>query len=110
MNGVHDKLKPFKCEDCQASFTLEYTLDHHIKASVTSVVEFQGPEVNFSFMSPKLVRTYPHIVEKRGITITPLILRLISLKSPSQSIKIFVKLDFFTNVFTVWFVFVYSLH
>ena len=29
-------------------------------------------------MSPKLVRTEPHTVENRGITMTPLFLRLIS--------------------------------
>ena len=34
--------------------------------------------VNFSRMSPKLVQTYPHIVENWGITMAPLILRLIS--------------------------------
>ena len=28
--------------------------------------------VNFSHMSPKLVRTYPHIVENQGITMAPL--------------------------------------
>ena len=28
--------------------------------------------VNFSPMSPKLVRTEPHTVENRGITMTPL--------------------------------------
>ena len=34
--------------------------------------------VNFSRMSPKLVRTYPHIVENRRITMAPLFLRFIS--------------------------------
>ena len=63
--------------------------------------------VNVSRMSPKLVRTWPHIVENRGITMAPLFLRLISWKSLTQSIKIFVKLDFFTNVLVVCFVFVY---
>ena len=39
----------------------------------------------------------------------PLFLRLISWKSPCcQSIKIFVKLDFFTNALAVCFVFVYT--
>ena len=38
----------------------------------------------------------------------PLFLRLISWKSLTQSIKILVKLDFFTNVLVVWFVFVYT--
>ena len=58
-------------------------------------------------MSPKLVQTKPHTVENRGNTMAPLFLRLISWKSLTQSIKIFVKLDFFTNVLAVWFVFVY---
>jgi hypothetical protein len=58
--------------------------------------------------SPKLVRIHPYIVENRGITIAPLFLGLISWKSPPQSIKIFVKLDFFTNVLVVCFVFVYT--
>ena len=66
-----------------------------------------NPYVNFSPMSPKLVRTQPHTVENRGITMAPLFLRLISWKSLTQSIKIFVKLDFFTNVLVVCFVFVY---
>ena len=65
------------------------------------------PQVNFLPMSPKLVRTQPHTVENRGITMAPLFLRLISWKSLTQSIKIFVKLDFFTNVLVVCFVFVY---
>ena len=65
----------------------------------------QRPEVNFSPMSPKLVRT---IVENQGITMAPLFLRLITWKSPPQSIKIFVKLDSFINVLVVWFVFVYT--
>ena len=64
--------------------------------------------VNFSRMSPKLVRTYPRIVENRRITMAPLFLRLISWKSLPQSMKIFFKLDFFTNVLVVWFVFVYT--
>ena len=38
----------------------------------------------------------------------PLFLRLISWKSPTQSIKIFIKLDFFTNALAVWFGFVYT--
>ena len=33
------------------------------------------PLLNFSPMSPKLVRTYPHKVENRGITMAPLFLR-----------------------------------
>jgi hypothetical protein len=37
-----------------------------------------SPPVNFSPMSPKLVRTYTHIEEDRGITMTPLFLRLTS--------------------------------
>ena len=32
----------------------------------------------------------------------------LSWKSPPQSIKIFVNIDFFTNVLIVWFVFVYT--
>ena len=36
-----------------------------------------NPGVNFSPMSPKLVRTYPHIVENQGITMAPLLLRFI---------------------------------
>ena len=34
--------------------------------------------VNVSRMSPKLVRTSPHILENRGITMAPLFLILIS--------------------------------
>ena len=37
-------------------------------------------------MSPKLVQTYPRIVENWGITMAPLFLRLISWKSLPQSI------------------------
>jgi hypothetical protein len=59
-------------------------------------------DVNVSPMSPKLVHTYPYKVENWGITMAPLFLRLISWKSPPQSIKIFVKLDFFTNALVVW--------
>ena len=43
-------------------------------------------QLNFSPMPSKLLRTYPHIVEKRGITMAPLILGLISWKSLPQSI------------------------
>ena len=44
-------------------------------------------KVNFSpSMSPKLFRTYLHIVENRRITIAPSFLRLISWKSPPHSI------------------------
>ena len=67
-----------------------------------------GVVVNFSSMSLKLVRTYPHTVENQGIIIAPLFLRLISRKSLTKSIEIFVKLDFFTNVLVVWFVFDYT--
>ena len=42
-----------------------------------------SPLINFSPISPKLVRTYPHRVENGGITInTSIFLRLISWKSP----------------------------
>ena len=51
-------------------------------------------------------RTEPHIVENWGIIMALLFLRLISWKSPPQSIKIFVKLEFFTNVLVVLFVIV----
>ena len=51
---------------------------------------------------------YPHIVENPEITMAPLFLRLIRRKSLTQSIKIFVKLDFFTNVLVDWIVFVYN--
>ena len=37
-----------------------------------------GTNVNVSRMSPKLLRTYPHIVENLGITMAPLFLRLTS--------------------------------
>ena len=43
---------------------------------------------------------------KLGITMTPLFFRLILWKSPPQSIKIFVKLDFFSNFLVVLFIFV----
>ena len=42
--------------------------------------------VNFLCLSPKLVWTYPSIVENWGITLAPLLLRLISWKSLPQSI------------------------
>ena len=42
-----------------------------LRACITSVV-------NVSRMSPKLVRTSPHILENRGITMAPLFLILIS--------------------------------
>jgi hypothetical protein len=56
-------------------------------------------------MSPKLVQTYPHIVENWGITMAPVI-DITKKSSPIK--KIFVKLDFFTHVLVVWFVFVYT--
>ena len=34
--------------------------------------------INVSRMSPKLLRTEPHLVENRGITMAPLFLRLTS--------------------------------
>ena len=46
------------------------------------------------------------IAENRQITMAPIILRLISWKSFPQSIKFFVKLDFFTSILVVCFVFV----
>ena len=58
--------------------------------------------------SPKLVRTYPHLVENRGISMAPLFLWFITWKILHQSIEIFVKLDFFTNGLVVWFIFVYA--
>ena len=36
------------------------------------------PDINVSRMSPKLLRTLPHIVENLGITMAPLFLRLTS--------------------------------
>ena len=45
-------------------------------------------------MSPKLVRTYPHIVENLGITRAPLILRLISWKSLPNQLKSLSNLTF----------------
>ena len=36
------------------------------------------PLVSFSLITPKLFRTYLHIVENWGITMAPLVLRLIS--------------------------------
>ena len=56
-------------------------------------------------MSQNLVQTYSHIAENRGITMASSFLRLISWKSPPQSIKFFVKLDLFHKCFgcLVWF-------
>ena len=51
-----------------------------------SLTFLQMAKVNFSHMSPKLVRTWPHIVENRRITMAPLFLRLISWKTHPQSI------------------------
>ena len=67
-----------------------------------------APRVNFSPISLKLIRTYPHIVENWEITMAPLFLRLILWKSPPQSIRLFVKLDFFKNDLAVWCVFVFT--
>ena len=58
-----------------------------------------SPIQRIEHMSPKLIRTYSHIVENRGITMTPIFFRLISF-------KIFVKLDFFTDILLVLFVIV----
>ena len=60
------------------------------------------------YQNSKLVRTYPHIVEKREISMAPLFSRLLSRKSPQQSIKIFVKLDVLTKALAFWFAFVYT--
>ena len=89
-------------------FTLRPSEFRAVPIYTKSLTLEAGPSVNFSPMSPKLVRTEPHTVENRGITMTPLFLRLMSWKSLTQSIKIFVKLDFFTNVLVVCFVFVYT--
>ena len=67
-----------------------------------------APRVNFSPISLKLIRTYHHIVENWEITMAPLFLRLISWKSPPQSIKILVKLDFFTNALGILCAFVFT--
>ena len=49
-------------------------------------------KVNFSPMSPKLLLTYPHIEEDRGIAMASLFLRLILLKVLPNQLKIFVNL------------------
>ena len=64
------------------------------------------PAVNFSPMSSKFVG--PHIVENRGIRMEKIFLRLISWKSPPKLIKIFAKLDFFTNVFSCFVFYCFS--
>ena len=57
--------------------------------NVTSLLEHNDaqPRVKFLRMSPKLVPTYPHIVENWGIKKAPLFLRLILWKSIPQSIQ-----------------------
>ena len=65
-------------ENCQKTdvATVEVTTAHSIYIYLDS--KLLVPVVNFSRMSPKLVQTYPHTVENRGIAMAPLILRLIS--------------------------------
>ena len=57
-----------------------------------------GPFVNFSPMSPKLFRTYPHREEDRGIDLAPLFLWLVLLKLLCNQLKIFVNLTFSQKV------------
>ena len=62
--------------------------------------------VNFSPMSPKLFRTYPHREEDRGIDLAPLFLWLVLLKLLCNQLKIFVNLTFSQKVwpiFLFWF-------
>ena len=54
--------------------------------------------INFSPMSPKLFRTYPHREEDRGIDLAPLFLWLVLLKLLCNQLKIFVNLTFSPKV------------
>ena len=54
--------------------------------------------VNFSPMSPRLLLTYPHREEERGIDLAPLFLRLVLLKLLSNQLKICVNLTFSQKV------------
>ena len=44
---------------------------HTTTTNITVPRSLAHPLVNFSLMLPKLVRTYPHIVENWGITMKP---------------------------------------
>ena len=68
---------------CQRGWRSDRSLDC---VSTTLKETNKRTYVNFSRMSPKLVQTYPCIVENRGITMEPLFLRLIAWKSLTQSI------------------------
>jgi hypothetical protein len=59
-------------------------------------------------MSPKLLLTYPHREEDRGIAMASLFLRLMLLKVLPNQLKIFVNLTFFTKSLTILFVLIYS--
>ena len=54
--------------------------------------------VNFSPMLPKLLLTYPHREEDRGIDLAPLFLWLVLLKLLCNQLKIFVNLTFSQKV------------
>ena len=79
-----DKACP--CIVCPKRFARMDHLKNHVYSHVNrirpgSFIVFYArvnARVNLSRMSPKLVRTLPHIVENWGITMAPLFLRLIS--------------------------------
>jgi hypothetical protein len=52
----------------------------------------------FSPMSPKLLLTYPHREENRGIDLAPLFLSLVLLKLFCNQLKVFVNLTFSQKV------------
>ena len=56
------------------------------------------PTVNFSPMSPKLLLTYPHREEDRGIAMASLFLKLMLLKVLPNQLKIFVNMTFSPKV------------
>ena len=70
---------------------------HTTTTNITVPRSLAHPLVNFWLMSPKLVRTYPHIVENWGITMAPLILRLISWKVLPNQLKIHIFASVKTN-------------
>ena len=68
---IQDDINGFREDKPEVYKVLTYILN-------TNDVEVMTAQVNFSPMSPKLVQTYPHIVENQVITMAPLYLRLIS--------------------------------
>ena len=52
--------------------------EFHCNTKAAGWLNGAHPTVNVSRISQKLVLTHPHIVENRGISMAPLVLRLIS--------------------------------